>query len=80
VVTPLDVFAANNGEPKWLGCTESLAQAILLLRDAGAGSYFVFSEQTGYKDHYEVSANGVVSQVGARSVQQAGFCSRREMS
>jgi hypothetical protein len=68
MVAGLDVFAVNHGQPKWLGCTETLAQAILLLRDAGPGSYLVFSQQTGYKDHYEVSADGVVSQVVARSV------------
>ena len=63
MVPSLDVFAANNGEPKWLGCTETLAQAIQLLRNAGSGSYFVFAQQNGHKDHFEVSRDGVVSQV-----------------
>ena len=60
MVAPLDVFAVKNGEPKWLGCAESLAQAIELLRNTGSGSYFVFSQQTGHKNFYEVSTEGVV--------------------
>jgi hypothetical protein len=67
-VPTLDIFAANNGQAKWLGCAETLARAILFLRVAGPGSYFVFSQQTGYKDHYEVSKDGIVSQLGDRSV------------
>jgi hypothetical protein len=68
-LVPWDVFAANNSDaPNWLGCAETLAQAMQLLRKAGAGSYFVFSQQTGYKDHYEVNADGVVSQVGVRAM------------
>jgi len=44
-----------------LGCAESLAQAIELLRNTGSGSYFVFSEETGHKNFYEVSTEGFVS-------------------
>ena len=49
MVAPLDIFAVNNGESKWLGCAESIAQAIDLIRKTGSGSYFVFSQQTGHK-------------------------------
>jgi glucose dehydrogenase len=63
MVAPLDVFAVNNGEPKWLGCAESLAQATDLIRKTGAGSYFVFSQETGHKNFYELTTDGVVSQV-----------------
>jgi hypothetical protein len=59
MVPALDIFAANDGQAKWLGCTETLAHAILFLRDAGSGSYFVFTQQTGYKDYYQVSKDGV---------------------
>ena len=55
-----DVFAANNGQPMWLGCTETLAQAVQWLRSAGSGSYFVFSAQNGQTDHYEVDRKSVV--------------------
>jgi len=66
MVAPLDVFAVNNGEPRWLGCAQSLAQAIDLLRESGSGSYFVFSQQTGHKNFYDVTVEGVVvSQVSA---------------
>ena len=61
MVAPLDIFAAKNGEPKWLGCAETLARATQLLRNAGAGSYFVFSQRTGQKNFYNVSVEGVVS-------------------
>jgi hypothetical protein len=61
MVAPLDVFAVKNGEPNWLGCAESLPQAMELLRNTGSGSYLVFSQQTGHKNFYEVSTEGVVS-------------------
>lgn len=65
MVAPLDVFALKNGEAQWLGCAETLSAAIELLRKAGSGSYFVFSQQTTHKNFYEVNAEGVVSQVAA---------------
>jgi len=65
MVAPLDVFAVNNSEPNWLGCAETLALAIELIREAGFGTYFVFSQKTGHKNFYEVSAEGIVSQVSS---------------
>lgn len=66
MVAPLDVFAVENGEPAtWLGCAETLAQATELLRKAGVGSYLVFSQHTGHKNLYEVTTDGVLSQVSA---------------
>jgi hypothetical protein len=65
---PLDIFAVNNGQPKWIACAETLAEAMQLLRHASPGSYFVFSLQTGQKDRYNVSVDGVVSQVDASSI------------
>ena len=60
MVAPLDVFAVMNGEPKWLSCVETLSQAVDLIRKTGCGSYFVFSQPTGHKDFYEITAEGVV--------------------
>jgi hypothetical protein len=68
MVSSLDVFALKSGEPKWVGCAETLAQAIELMRkEGGSGSYFVFSQQTGHKNFYETSAEGAISQVDASS-------------
>jgi hypothetical protein len=58
MVAPLDVFAVTNGEPKWLGCAETLAKALQLVRDHGTGSYVVYSQQTGHKNFYEVMPTG----------------------
>ena len=63
MVASLDVFVVENGEPKWLSCAESFTQAIESLRKTGCGSYFIFSQRTDDKTFYEVSAEGVVSQV-----------------
>ena len=65
MVAPLDIFAVN-GEPKWLGCAETLAQAIDLIRKTGSGSYFVFSQKTGHK-HFYKNTDGIVSQVARRT-------------
>jgi hypothetical protein len=67
MIAPLDVFALKSGEPKWLGCAETLAQAIELMRKAGSGSYFVFSQQAVRKNFYEVNAEGAISQVDTSS-------------
>ena len=64
MIAPLDIFAVNNGEATWLGCAESIAQAIDVIRKTGSGSYFVFSQKTGHKNFYEVNRDGIASQVG----------------
>ena len=65
MVAPLDIFALENGGPaSWLGCAETLAQATELLRNAGSGSYFVFSQKTGHKTFYKVT-DGALSQISA---------------
>jgi hypothetical protein len=44
-MTPsMDVFAAGNFAPLWLGSAETLAQAIELMKNSGEGVYFVFSQ------------------------------------
>jgi hypothetical protein len=69
MVPTLDIFAVNNGhQPKWFACAETLAEAMQLLSHASPGSYFVFSLQSGQKDRYKVSIDGVVSQVAASSI------------
>lgn len=65
MVASLDVFVVENGEPKWLSCAETLTEAIESIRKTGCGSYFIFAQQTEHKAFYEVSAEGVVSQVDA---------------
>jgi len=64
MVAPLDVFAVKNSEPKWLGCAETLSTALDLALQHGEGSYFVFSQQTGHKNSYEVTA-GTISPVAS---------------
>lgn len=59
MLAPLDVFAVKRDESTWLGCTETLAQATELIRKAGVGSYFVYSQKTGHKTFYEVTTDGV---------------------
>jgi len=59
MVPPLDVFRVTNNKPTWLGSTESLSKALELIRNSGAGAYFVFSQETGHKKFYKVNANGV---------------------
>jgi len=59
MVAPLDVFAVKNDEPKWLGCAETLSKALDLALQHGEGSYFVFSQQTGHKNFYEVTAGTI---------------------
>ncbi len=63
MIAPLDVFAVKISETAWLGCGESLHEAFELIRNAGAGSYFIFSQRTGNKNFFDVSLDGVISQV-----------------
>ena len=50
MVAPLNVFAVGNKQPEWVGWANTLAQAFEVMREAGAGSYFVFSEETANKN------------------------------
>ena len=61
MIAPLDVFVVNGDQPEWLGCAETLADALTVIRNKGIGSYVVYSQQTGHKNHYEVNAAGQVS-------------------
>lgn len=58
MIPPLDVFALKGNEPRWLGCAETMSQALDMARREGAGSYFVFSHQTGNRTLYQINANG----------------------
>jgi len=60
MVPPLDVFSIKDNEPTWLGAADSLAQALEIARRQGAGSYFVFSHETGHKTMYQVDASGAI--------------------
>lgn len=55
---PFDLFAIKNGEPRWLGCTDTLMKALSLAVQHGEGSYYVISQQTGDKSLYEVTRDG----------------------
>jgi len=56
MIPPLDVFAIEDGEHKWLACAETQAKALELIGNRGPGSYFVFSQETGNRIFYEVVA------------------------
>jgi hypothetical protein len=61
MIPPLDVFSVKlDREPEWLGAAETLGKAVELIRASGPGSYFVFSQQTGHKNFFNVSADGNV--------------------
>ena len=56
MIPPLDVFAIEDGEHKWLACAETQAKALELIGNRGPGSYFVFSQETGNRIFFEVVA------------------------
>jgi hypothetical protein len=67
MMPPLDVFSIRNNESTWLGPAETLVQALEVMRQNGAGSYFIFSHQTGHKAMYQVDEHGSVRPVEAKS-------------
>ena len=60
MIPPLDVFSVKDNVPSWLGAAESLVHALEMVRKNGAGSYCVFSHQTGNKTMYHVDATGTI--------------------
>jgi hypothetical protein len=60
MVAPLDVVAVKNGQPTWLGCAQTLTKAFDIAIEHGDGSYLVFSQETGHRNLYEVTAGAVV--------------------
>ena len=50
----------KDDEPVWISLAESLVQALEIARQAGAGSYLIFSQETRNKSRYEVDASGLV--------------------
>jgi hypothetical protein len=67
MMPPLDVFSIRNSESTWLGPAETLIQALEVMRQNGAGSYFIFFHQTGRKVMYHVDQHGSVRPVEAES-------------
>jgi hypothetical protein len=61
MVPPFDVFVLKENGPNWLGPAETLDEAFDLIRQAGAGSYVLFSMETGLESFLDVSLTGVVS-------------------
>ena len=70
MVPPLDTFAVTNGRPRWLGCADTLANALAFAKSQGEGLYFVFSLQTGRKEFYKVGPDGSVEGADAHSVKE----------
>jgi hypothetical protein len=68
MVAPLDVFAFQDIEPKWVDCAESLEKARELMRKSGPGAYFVVSQQTQRKSFYEVDSDGGVYPLPLQSI------------
>ena len=60
MIAPLDVFALRHGEPEWIGCAAALAEALKLALALGDGNYVVFSQHTGHKNFYKVTAGHAV--------------------
>lgn len=59
MIAPLDVFRVEDRGTMWIDSAESLEHAVKLMVKLGAGEYLLFSQQTGHKDLYSVSRNGV---------------------
>ena len=74
MMPPLDVFSIRNNESTWLGPTKTLIQALEVMRQNGAGSYFIFFHQTQHKTMYQVDEHRCVRPVEAES-QDAQFSS-----
>jgi hypothetical protein len=67
MMPPLDVFLTRNNETTWLGPAETLVQALKVVGQNGAGSYLIFSHQTGDKAMYQVDEHGSVRPLEAES-------------
>jgi len=67
MMPPLDVFSIRNNESTWLGPAKTLVEALEVMGQNGAGSYFIFSHQTGHKTIYQVDEQGSVRPVEAES-------------
>ena len=67
MMPPLDVFSIKNNESMWLGPARTLIQALEVMRQNGAGSYFIFFHQTQHKAMYHVDELGSVRPVETKS-------------
>ena len=43
MIAPLYVFAVRDSQPKWLGSSRTLVQAVEMIEKTGPGEYLVFS-------------------------------------
>ena len=64
---PLDVFSIKNNESRWLGPAKTLIQALEVMRQNGAGSYFIFFHETDHKTMWQVDGHGSVRRVEPES-------------
>ena len=60
MVPPLDIFAATDGQPQWLGCADTMGHALVFAQRHGEGLYFVFSQETGHKEFYRINKEGAI--------------------
>ena len=67
MMPPLDVFLIRNNETTWLGPAETLVQALKVVGQNGAGSYFIFFHETDHKTMWQVDEHGSVRLVEAES-------------
>src|SRR5215471_16585828 len=67
MMPPLDVFSIRNNECAWLGPAKTLIQALKVMRQNGAGSYFIFFHETDHKTMWRVDEHGSVRPVEAES-------------
>ena len=67
MMPPLDVFSIRNNESRWLGPAKTLIQALEVMRQNGAGSYFIFFHQTDHKTMWQVDEHGCVRPVEPES-------------
>jgi hypothetical protein len=70
MMPPLDVYSIRNNESTWLGPAKTLIQALEVMRQSGAGSYYIFFHQTGHQAKYQVDEHGSVRPVEAESPQK----------
>jgi hypothetical protein len=61
MIARLDVFAIQDEKPRWLGSSETFDKALQLRCETGPGPYVVYSPETGHKNFYVMSSDGLVS-------------------
>jgi hypothetical protein len=66
MIDSFDVFAVRI-DSEWLGCAETLPQALEMIRESGEGAYFVFSKATERNILYLLGPDGCLSLIEKQS-------------